>query len=115
MDETSVYQFQFLAPVPKGHGVLVAQLQRHGGDEAWVVLDRTAAILYCDEAVWRSLPRRDDALRAVRDPLGVLADHKWFPMTEASGICGGAVIATTDAGDSNFARTYLLVEPGPFR
>jgi hypothetical protein len=113
MAETSVYQFLFLAPVPKGHGVLVAQLRQHGGDEAWVVLDRTASTLYCDETLWRSLLRCDDVLHAVQDPLAVFAGHNWVPMTEVSGICGGAIMATTSGGDSNFAKTYLLVEPGP--
>lgn len=112
-----VVRLEFLAPVPRGHDVLVSwfKQQPDATSESVVVLDRTAGVLYCDESTWGPLGTAELALR---DPIAVLTRWTWVLTRSLSGMSGGALVSTKDRGESNHVRTDLFVEegaPSPYR
>ncbi|MBS2018240.1 MAG: hypothetical protein JST00_35550 [Deltaproteobacteria bacterium] len=107
-----VVRLLFLAPVPRGHDVVVTWFKQHGDspDECLVVVDLTAGVLYCDENTWGPLGTTELALR---DPVTVLTRWSWVLTRSLSGVSGGALVSTKDRGEGNHVRTDLFVEPGP--
>lgn len=97
-----------MASVPRGHEVVVAWLKRSADAtrETALVLDRTAGMLYCDDALWGPLGRDP---RVLDDPLAVLTRWTWTVTRSIAGIAAGAVVLTTSSGESNEARTRLFV------
>lgn len=98
-----------MASVPRGHEVLVAWL-KHSPDasrETALVQDRTAGILYCDHELWGPLGRDP---RALQEPLAVLTRWTWVVTRSIAGIAAGAVVLTTNSGESNAAQTRLFVQ-----
>lgn len=106
----------FLAPIPRGHEVLVAAM-RHAEytDPFWFVLDRTTGTLYVGEESWGIFSR---SKTAVLDPIGFLAQWNWKPERCVEGKMVAATVASSNRGDSNFSRTRLFVDPSvapPYR
>lgn len=111
------FELPFLAPIPRGHEVLVVGLLRAptATEPSWLVVDRTAGILYCGENLWGPLGQ---SAEAASDPVAVLTRWSWRVARSATGRVRAALVASSDVGDSNFARTRLFLEPegaGPYR
>ncbi len=107
--DAQVLELPFVAAVPRGHEVLVAWLKSSpdATGESALVLDRTTGILYCDPSLWGPLGRDP---RALHEPLAVLTRWSWVVTRSAAGIAAGAVVVTTNRGDSNEAQTRLFVQ-----
>jgi hypothetical protein len=111
-----LHELPFLAPVPRGHDVLVVSLRRTPDDPSLsrFVLDQTDGVLYCDEKLWGAFGR--DVL-ATQNPLGVLTRWSWVVEKAATGRVAGVMISTKNWGDTNHSETRLFVEPmgAPYR
>jgi hypothetical protein len=111
-----LHELPFLAPVPRGHEVLVATLRRSPDSDqrASLVLDRTTGVLYCGEPLWGPLDRTPLALT---DPIGVLTRFTWTVIQRDEGRVMGAMISSASTGDRNhaFTRLYLEAPAGPYR
>jgi hypothetical protein len=112
---TARYEFDFVAPVPHGHGVLIAKMDRARSSLNFV-LDRTASTLYGDEELWHHVSK-DDVMLTVRDPVTVLTRQNWVPRYVIVGASICALVSTSSSGDPNHAKTYLIVESerAPYR
>lgn len=109
----STFELPFASPIPRGHDVLVVTFAL--ADKApTLVLDRTAAVLYCPEVLWGAL-HHDPAL-AVTDPIAVVTRWSWTVRSAMEGVCAGAVVSTKNWGDFD-VKTLLLVEKAttPYR
>ena len=109
------HQLAFFAPIPRGHEVLLVTFNMEGKSPK-LVLDRTAANLYCPDALWGAL--HQDPVLAVSDPVAVLTRWSWTVQSAVAGICAGAVLSTKQSGgDRHDAKTLLLIEPAaaPYR
>lgn len=107
--ETQVLELPFAASIPRGHEVLVAWLKSSpdATRESALVLDRTAGILYSDPSLWGPLGRD---LRVLQDPLAMLTRWSWVVTRSATGVVVGAIVVTTNRGESNEAQTRLFVQ-----
>jgi hypothetical protein len=104
------HEIPFLAPVPRGHDVLVVWFKRTPeapNESAALVLDQTGGILYCDDTLWGPLGTDP---RASTDPVGVLTRWSWTVTRSYNGTVQGCAVSTKDRGDSNHAKTRLFVE-----
>ena len=110
----SLHELPFLAPIPRGHDVLVVTFTL-AGKSPTIVLDRTAANLYCTEDLWG--PLHQDPVLAVTDPVAVITRWTWTVRSAVEGVCAGAVMSTKGWGDRHEVKTCLLVEPSaaPYR
>jgi len=111
------FELPFLAPIPRGHEVLVVGLLRDPGafEPSWLALDRTAGVLYCGENLWGPIGR---SAEAATDPVAILTRWSWRVAQSATGRVRAALVGSSDVGDSNFAKTRLFLEPegaGPYR
>jgi hypothetical protein len=108
--EVELHQLPFLAPVPRGHEVLVATLRRSPESDvlASLVHDRTASVLYVGDTLLGPLDRNP---LAIQDPIAVLTRYTWVVVSASVGRVAGAMISSTSAGDQNHAQTRLFVEP----
>ena len=104
----TLHELPFLAPIPRGHEVLVIKLTL-GDKSPSVVLDRTAANLYCTDELWG--PLHQDPGLAVIDPIAVAKRWNWAVKSVTEGVCAGAMISSKSRGDSYEAKTLLLFEP----
>ncbi len=106
---TQVLELPFVASIPRGHEVLVAWLKSSpdATRESALVLDRTVGVLYCDPSLWGPLGRDP---RAVQDPVAMLTRWSWVVTRSTTGIAAGAIVVTTNSGDSNEAQTRLFVQ-----
>lgn len=101
----SVHDLPFIAPVPRGHDVLVATFVIENR-VAIAVLDRTASTLYCPEDLWG--PLYQDPVLAVTDPVAALTRWTWKLRSATEGSCLGALVASSKNGEE--PRTRLVVE-----
>lgn len=104
----SLLELPFLAPIPRGHEVLVVTFALD--DKApTVVLDRTASTLYCPGDLWG--PLHQDPALAVTDPVAVVTRWAWTVQSTLGGTCAGALISSKSwGGDRLEVKTTLLVE-----
>jgi hypothetical protein len=104
----SLHELPFLAPIPRGHEVLVVTFASED-KTLTAVLDRTASSLYCPEALWG--PLHQDPVRAVTDPVAVITRWAWTLRSAVEGVCAGAMMSTKSwGGDRHEVKTILLVE-----
>ena len=110
----TAHDLPFLAPIPRGHEVLVVTFTL-AGKSPTMVLDRTTSNLYCPEPLWG--PLHQDPVLAVTDPIAVVTRFAWTVQSAVEGVCGGALVSTKGWGDRYEIRTLLLVEPAgtPYR
>lgn len=100
----------FLASIPRGHDVLVVTFNL-GDKSPSVVLDRTAANLYCTDELWG--PLHQDPALAVTDPIAVAKRWNWKIKNAIQGVCAGAMISTKSWGGDNYEVKTLLVLETP--
>jgi hypothetical protein len=103
------FELTFLAPVPRGNDVHVVAMRRDPDSEdlVWLVLDRTAGIVYCGEQLWG--PLGASAAAIATDPVAALTRWSWTVARSVSGQVVAALVVSSDIGDSNFSKTKLLV------
>lgn len=115
MEPTS-FELPIFAPVPAGHRVVVAGFRLTGGTSGvvdWLVVDRTAKVVYCDERLWGAI---DGNPHVFDDPVGVVAQRGWILDRSATGRSAGTMSVSPRAARSS--KTLLFVEPGedaPYR
>lgn len=105
---TTAHELPFLAPIPRGHEVLIVKFSLAGKSPS-LVLDRTASSLYCPEALWA--PLHQDPALAVTDPVALVTRFAWVVKSAVEGLCAGALVATTAGHDRYDVKTILLLEP----
>lgn len=111
----TAHELAFLAPIPRGHEVLLVTFTLEGKSPK-LVLDRTASSLYCPEELWG--PLHQDPVNAVTDPVAVITRWAWTVQSATEGVCAGALLSTKHrGGDRHDVRTMLLIEPAgaPYR
>lgn len=105
-----LFELSFLAPVPFGHEMVVMRFVRRQeifldfNGPLWVVVDRTARVLYGDEHVWQVASQSPSF---IDDPVAALK-VEWRPERVVVGKGAGALVFTKDGGES-LVRTRLLV------
>jgi hypothetical protein len=103
------FELPFLAPIPHGHATVVAAFRRTNvpsGVVDWLVLDRTARVIYCAERLWGAL-NADPA--AFDDPIAVITKWAWALDSSMTGKSAGSM-SMQERGDGT-AKTVLFVEP----
>jgi hypothetical protein len=110
-----LHEVFFLAPVPYGNEVAVLTLRR-SDTQITLVLDQTAHVRYCNEAIWGPIGASP---LATTDPAAVLQRWGWVLIRATTGRSAGALVSTTDVGEANHVQTRLFVGPasaaGPYR
>jgi hypothetical protein len=111
----TVHELPLLAPIPRGHEVLVVTFA-FDGTASTLVLDRTALCLYYSEALRG--PLHQDPLLAVSDPISVITRFAWTVQSAFEGVCAGAMMSTRQSGgELSELKTLLLLdaERPPYR
>jgi hypothetical protein len=106
---TKIFDFEFLVPVQRDHVVVVTRVE-HGPTKtsAVLVVDQTANVTYCSDALYQTL-WSDDA--ALEDPLALLARQGWKVHGSQMGRVVSVLMVTRDEGDANFLRTRIMTAP----
>jgi len=105
----SIIELPFLAPIPRGHDVVVVTFTLDDRSPTLVV-DRTAGTVYCPDALAGAL--QQDPLHAVADPISTLTRWSWTVKSTMSGVCAGALVSTRVSGNNRYElKTHLLMEP----
>lgn len=108
----NVVEVDFVAPVPRGHEVHVATVSHPElGRTAFLVHDRTAGVVYGGPTTQG--PLAQDVVAATADPVRALARYAWQVVESFAGVSVGALVTTSNHGDSNVAVTRLVIEAGP--
>ncbi len=109
--QVQVLEVPFVATVPAGHDVLVAQARGPSSPDASsaIVLDVTSSTLYCNDDLWAVF----QSTFSPSDPVRALERAGWVIKQQYKGRVLGAVVSTTNKGESNYARTRLFVDVGP--
>lgn len=110
----SLFEVPFLAPVPTGNEVYVAALVRSADahEEIFLVHDRTAGVVYCDDRLLGPLGR--DAF-ATRDPVAALTRFTWRVKRAVEGTAAGAILSTAVNGDHALTRLFVSAPKSPYR
>lgn len=110
----SVHDLPFVAPIPRGHEVLLVTFTVDNQSPT-LVLDRTTSIVYCPENLWG--PLHQDPVLAVSDPIAAVTRFAWTVRNTVAGTCVGALISTQNSGNKQEAKTRMLIEPAtaPYR
>ena len=115
--QDEVIQFPFLAPVPRGHEVLIGMVRQAPDSDvrASFVLDRTSGLLHCSERLWGPFGADPAALV---DPVAVLGRWSWVFERVLAGHSLGAIVMTQDDASRSRGQTRLFVAPAvaqPYR
>jgi len=106
------FELSFLAPVPFGNEVLAMRFVRRRevflafNGPLWVIVDRSARVLYGDENVWEIASQSPSF---VDDPVAALKVD-WRPERVVVGKSAGALVFTRGTAEA-LVRTRLLVAP----
>lgn len=106
---TKIFNFTFLVPVQRDHVLVVTRVE-HRSTRTWtyVVIDQTAGVTYCSDALHSTL-WSDQA--AFHDALAVLAQQGWKVHPSEMGRVVSVLMATSDEGDNPCVRTRVLLTP----
>lgn len=106
---TKIFDFEFLAPVPRDHVIVVALVQNSATQTVTdFVVDQTAGVTYCSDLLHAAL-WSDDA--ALQDPLALLGRQGWKTLSSRIGRVVSSLVSTRNDGESNFVRTRVMTTP----
>lgn len=107
MADPEFVDVEFLAPIPSGHTIYVADIRSSVDEtlEARLILDMDSHALYCDPIVAAALQRDP---RSVESPMGVLQQFRWEVVKERTATVVGTVMVSARSQTRVF-----LGPPGP--
>ncbi len=111
----TVIDVPFLAPIPRGHEVLVVTFELDG-KSPMLVHDKSAAAVYYPDDLSGPLLRA--AEQAVDDPVTAITRFPWTVKDAIAGLSLGALVSTQRTSRGQEATTRLFVEPAskqPYR